>query len=489
MEDKEERILRKDADEVNRDAELLQEMKLYNAMRSGIAQGRKRHKWRGYFYGTGVAIASAAAAVLLTFNFAEAPRREVAEQPPQSFTATAQSWTDSDKFMKTSSENVSFKTILDRNLIQPVYQSVEKNGLRVEVMGAAADGRKVYIMYSVQNHSDQEVSTADFSLDFGSFKAASIGGVLSFAGQNSNQILPGHTSYFYYMNNLSPDVAYPKDVKWSVTLTGTSEEAMLSSSSKYRTQIDVPFELDTGMFKDQTRTLYPESDFTVAGQTVKLHQVVNTPLSTYVDLEFDKNNEKQISRLIEPVLIGTSGGKTAKSYYPNRITTDNSEIYTDRSRVTLVFDNKLSGPLDGATLKTFGITALDKEQRKLTVDLNKRQIITAPGSDLSIAESDGETEPGKIIFRQTINTSSLIDVFGMRLSDTYKDAKGHTHTIADGNGLISGSSSSKQGWASYDYLFNFGKKASEYPQPLTLTLESYWYPVMDTQAVKLSPKN
>jgi len=36
--------------------------------------------------------------------------------------------------------------------------------------------------------------------------------------------------------------------------------------------------------------------------------------------------------------------------------------------------------------------------------------------------------------------------------------------------------------------YTFGKGAKDYPQPLTITLEKYINPIMDTQAVELFSK-
>ncbi|WP_342481873.1 hypothetical protein NST07_16200 [Paenibacillus sp. FSL L8-0340] len=477
MIDKEERVLRQNVDEVKHKAESLEEMKLYNAMRGGIMQGKKREKRRSYFYGMGVVIAAAAAALFL-FSINDAPGTEVAEQSPPSYTATTKSWTDSAKFSRASMRDRSFQSILDRNLIKPVYQSVEKNGLRVEVMGAVADTRKLFILYSVHNNTDQTVSHADFSLDFGAFEAASIGASLEITA-HSSQINAGQTSYFIYTNNLSPTVDYPKEVTWNVMLYQTSGKGL-------QTNLSIPFELDPDMFKEQTRTLHPESNLIVDGQTIKVNQVLYTPLNTYVDLEFEKNNDKQVFSLIEPVLIVKSAGKTVKSYYPGIITADNSEVYSDRSKSTLYFKNTQDGQPDAATLKTFGIAALDKDQMKIKVDLSKKQMIEAPGTDLSIIKSEEGAEAGKILFRQTFNKVPLNSIISMRLSDTFTDANGQSHKTAGENGQISRSSSNKESTAVDQYLYNFGKEAAEYPQPLTLTIERYWNPIMDTQTVEFS---
>lgn len=67
MTDKEDRILQKNVDEMNQNTETLQEMKIYNAMRKGIMEGKKREKRRVYTAGLGV-IAAAAVALLFTYS-------------------------------------------------------------------------------------------------------------------------------------------------------------------------------------------------------------------------------------------------------------------------------------------------------------------------------------------------------------------------------------------------------------------------------------
>ncbi|WP_039835113.1 hypothetical protein, partial [Paenibacillus sonchi] len=67
MSEKEERILKQDAQEVNLNAETIREMKIFNAMRNGVAQGKKRSKRRFYSYGAGAVLAAAAAVFLIFF--------------------------------------------------------------------------------------------------------------------------------------------------------------------------------------------------------------------------------------------------------------------------------------------------------------------------------------------------------------------------------------------------------------------------------------
>lgn len=486
MIEKEERILRQNADEVNKSVETLQEIKIYNAMRGGIMRGKNREKKHMYSYGIG-AFVTVVAAVLITLSFfKEVPVTEVAQDVVRS--SITKNWSDSDLFRLVSVDDQSFESILDRNLINPVYQSVENGSFKIGVMGAVTDGRKVFILYSIQNMMDKPATVANASLDFGAIKAPSIGAYLM---SNTNQIFPGETSYSVYSAKLLPSVSYSKDVKFNVAMTEASE-----SNSKNWTDLDVSFELDPDMFKDQQHMLSAERTLTVDGQKINVTQVLYTPLGTYVDLEYDKDNEKQIFQLINPVLIATKGGNTEKLYYPYLITSSNSEVYTDDSKATLVFKNIEYNQPDSVSLKTFGISAVDKNQMKIVVDINKKQIISAPGNDLELVEPAPENfvEEGEILLRQKIENAQFLNTY-TRFADTFTDAEGQVHKNVRVNKTTPGgnfggyTSNSNDGTAVNELSYRFGEKAKDYPQPLTITVERYSNPIMEIQSVELYAKD
>lgn len=284
MTDSEDRILRQNAEEVKRTAKSLQEMKIYNAMQNGVLRGKRLAKRQSLFSGVSVTL-TAAAVVFLLFTFLKAPVEDTEYAVRNA--ALNKAWTDSKTFDSSHLTSKPLENALDQNLVQPVYKSVEKAGFRVEVMGTVSDGRQVFILYSVQNNTGETVIHADFSLDFGKFKAADIGASLEMAGSD-NKIRAGETVYFVYSNYLSPETDYPKDVKYNVILTQISEIALTSSSNKYRTSLDVPFELNSGLLKDQNRTWFAKQDMTIGGQKLKVNQVLITPLNTYVDVEVDE---------------------------------------------------------------------------------------------------------------------------------------------------------------------------------------------------------
>ncbi|MBY0011934.1 DUF4179 domain-containing protein [Paenibacillus typhae] len=482
MKDIEEQLLHQNAGEVKQQAEAMPEMRIVQAMQTGIRKGKKESVRKRVMSGIKVTV-TAAAAVLLLFTFFNTPEKAV-----ESTVQTAipyNTGTASGLFEASLIRDKTLLNALDQNLLRPVNKGVEKAGFKVEIKSAVSDGRQVYIIYSVQNNSDQTVIHADFGLDFGTFEAADIGAKLEMLGTNS-QIQAGQTLYFVYFNTLLPDMDYPEDVQYNVVLTQTSDEALSSSSDKYRTSMGVSFKLDTDMLKERNRIWTAKQALTVAGQTLKVDQVLFTPLSTYVDLEADERNNRQVNGLINPVLIGKSGDKIIKSYYPAVITADNSELWKDRSHFTLVYTSKDYLNLNSLSLKTFGIAAVDKDQMKIVVDLKKRQLVEAPDG-FSIKAQDESAKPGVITFRNKREHIETQDSFMMRLAENYSDADGKVYTRPGGEGVFTHSLSRGAKTFDEEYDYNFGLQAIQYPQPLTVEIERYWNPVLDTQSVNLIP--
>ncbi|OBZ14143.1 hypothetical protein A8L34_09260 [Bacillus sp. FJAT-27264] len=483
MIDKEKDILLRNAHEVNQHAEAFEEKHLYNAMRGGIMTGRKRERRRKYSLGIGMA--AAAVAIILILSIVKAPVKEVAQATIRS--EVNKEWSDSELFRSVRVDDQSYISILDRNLIDPVYHSAEKNGLKVEVMGGATDGRKVFILYSVENKTDKLGIHTVATLHYGNFEAPSIGTSLT---SSKNEVWAGQTAYYVYSAKLPYSVTYPKDVKFDVTLNDIN-----TNSKKYRTELDIPFELDPDMFKDQQHTVSTNRTLIVDGQKINVKQVLYTPLGTYVDIEYDKDNDKQIFQLLNPVLMVKKAGQTEKTYYPSFITSSNSEVYTDSSKATLVFKSSEYNDPDSISLKAFGISAVEKDQMKIVIDLNKNEIIEAPGSNLELVEPKPEdyAEPGEILLRHKFGNAQYLSSTYNSLADTFTDAEGQVHKQVSVNkttpgGNFGGSIGFRDGTAEDQLRYRFGEKAKDYPQPLTITIERYKNPIMDTQVVELYSK-
>lgn len=492
---KEEHILHKNVHDVNEDTESLQEGKIKSAMRRGIVEGKKREKRRIYTAGIGV-VAVAAAAFLFTSSSIELPG--MGDPKPSVQTASPINTDHFKAYQASTGLEPALASALEQNLVQPVGQSAENSGYRIDVTGAVTDGRQVYILYSVQNNTDKEVIHANFSLQYEGIGESPLhkGARLSMLPGDS-RIRPGQTVDFIYASYLSPETTYPKKVNYNVILTETSDRALASSSNKYRTNLDVAFDLDPDMLKDQERTLQTDSTLTVDGQKIKVNQVQYTPLSTYVDLEIDPNNSKEVFELINPVLISKKGETIEKLYYPTSINFYNSEVYKDDSKYTLVYKNSPSGlnnQSDMVSLKTFGISAVDKDQMKIVYDLNKQELIEAPGTGLEVVppSSENNAKEGDLLLRHYVENENARTLrYYTSLADTFTDADGVVYKRVNRTSALvnfGGITGSRDGTVEEDISYNFGEKAKDYPQPLTVKLEWFMNPIHETQSVELYSK-
>jgi hypothetical protein len=247
--------------------------------------------------------------------------------------------------------------------------------------------------------------------------------------------------------------------------------------------MDFSLELEPNMFEDNERTYYPDRTLKVDGQRINVRQLLFTPLNTYVDLEYDQANEKQIFKLLNPVLIGKSGEHTEKLYYPQAISKDDT-------KVTLVYKNSQLDQLDTTSFKTFGIAAVKKDEMNIVIDLKKKQIIDAPDERLRMLPSDQETGAGEVYFQRILEEAQAAESFGMWLEDSFTDASGEKHSrlspeSSSHSGLLT---SVKNDTIEDNTTYNFGEDALEYPQPLTIGVKQYWIPIKDSQAIELLKK-
>ncbi|MBP2113029.1 DUF4179 domain-containing protein [Paenibacillus silagei] len=505
MLEKEERVLKQDAQEVHLHAEEIQELKIHNAMRSGMAQGKKRSKRRFYSYGAG-AVLAAAAAIFVIVSSIGLPSGGI-DDPGLSGSvqaASTKSWNDFADYRKQPLTNRGVGDILERNLVNPVRQSATNNGYRMDVDGAVTDGRKVYILFSVQNDSDTEIIPADTKIQFGDYEVPypHRGAALEMAYDSDSRIPPGGSKDFIYSTNYPASITDSKDLKFTVILTETSDQALTSSSNKYRTSLEVSFQLDPDEFKDQVRTLPVNRTLIVDGQQIKVRQVQYTPFNTYVDLEYDEANTKQIFSLLNPVLIATTGSQTEKLVYPGRITADNSEVYKDHSQATLVFRYTQLNQPDSTTLKIAGISALEPDRMKFVVDLNKQQVIEAPANDWEMVTSKEEhhATAAEILLRRKVTHLSYFtdsqgavqaENIGAQLADKFTDANGQVHNRTNRETPLidfGGTMISRDGTGTSEMSLSFGSQAVDYPQPLTLSVERIWNPILETQSIELFSK-
>lgn len=498
MSEHEERLLRQRAGEIRGQANNLQEERLYAAMRNGIKQGRQRERKRGYTQGIIGAVA-VAAVVLLVFSMGgnvqdNNVNDNIVRGSIQSDSTSV--WDDYQIYRQDDTRlDPALAAALEQNLVQPVRQRAENGDYTLDVAGAVTDGRQVFVLFSVQNRSDTEMMISDFSLQFGDVKNIYPyrGASLDFVGRGGNGISPGDTVNYVFANKLSPATSYDSNVKLDITLSPTygSKTSAHWKKSTSKFGLEVAFGLDQDMLKEQEYAVSSNRMLTVGGQQITVARVLYTPLAAYVDVEYDPLNQKHIFQLLNPVLVNQGEAGEEKIFYPTYITSNNSEVYTDGSAITLVFNKSRYSQPESASLRMAGIVAVVKERMKIVVDLNKEQLLAAPGEDLELVKPTAETgwEEGQLLFRQR-QKDPYRSGFGMWLGDSFTDAQGQVHERASKTaegGSFGGYMSSSDGNNVDEKSYFFGPEAKDYPQPLTIPVERYWSPILEARAVQLYP--
>ncbi|KOR89126.1 DUF4179 domain-containing protein [Paenibacillus solani] len=467
--------LMKDSTVLNEKANSLPESKLSAAVREGMEQGRKRERRRMYSVGMGT-LATLTAMVLLLVIVNRSPFTEIQDRHVQ--TSSISSVNSLELFPSELLRDSSLKKALEGGLVKPINLITEKNGYGVELLGAVTDGRKAYVVFNVINNKEVDIILRDFSLEFGGYLAPSFGARFDILS-GSGQISAGQSSYYVYSTDLLPSDPYTNDAKIRISLSDTSTQALNSTSKKYVTSMDISLQLEPNMFKDKERVYSPNRTLKVDGQKINVRQLLFTPLNTYADLEYDQTNEKQIYKLLNPVLIGKRGEHVEKLYYPQ-------STLRDDSKVTLVYKSSQLDQLGTLSLKTFGIAAVNKDKLRIVVDLNKKQIVEAPDDYLQMVISDQQSGVGEVHFQRKLENAHAAESFGMWLEDSFTDASGVKHSrSSEGFGQSVLATSVKDDTMEDSTSYNFGKEAVNYPQPLTIKVKQYWIPIKDTQAVEL----
>lgn len=480
MWNKEERILTDDAQEMKEYSEQVREMKLTIAVQRGIEKGKRRQKKRLFSYGGGALVTAVVALFFLSSIVLPYNGENISTGQPVTQSGTTKSWSDSDLFMEAPGLDKALGNVLSNDLIQPVYQSTEKNGYRFEVLGAVTDGRKLYILYNLQNKTDHVVDQVAKSFHYGGSKISGLGASTDMALSGDNLIQPNATKNFIYTTNLSESITYSSNQ--------ALYEINVYKEDQSLTSLAVAFELDSKMFERQTYSFDINKTMQIDGQKIHINKIVYTPLHTYLDLEYDSLNTKDIFQLINPVLIGKSGDKSEKLFYPKVLNSSNSDLFSNKNQRTLVFYSSKLNHFDSIALNIQGISALEEEQKKIVIDLSKNEIVQAPDNDLQMIKSSEEAaDAGDMLFQREIENAVTLRSSPMWLDSQFQDADGISHD-QEPSGSMGGSgfsSSSKDDTGVDHHSYNFGADAINYSQPLTIKIKRYWHPILEDQTFQL----
>jgi hypothetical protein len=487
MTDKVQRILNQDVNDVQ-GKDQISDMLLSNTIRNGIRQGKRREmKRRWMTYSIGAVATAVAVIIFLTIL----PPNTPTKVPDNKIKYTVVHTTPSDKevdlerFQSDVETEFGLNTAIYKKLITPIQRTVEYKGLKVDVIGSASDGRRLYFLFTAQNNLDYAISPHVESITFSDVKETTTGVIhLSTTSADGNQIRPGDTEYYVYVANIIADT--------SNTNEATVRFSQYDSKNGYKNHFMFTVPINPNQLEDQQRIYYPKDSLVVDGQKIHIKKMQFTPLNTYLDLEYDSMNTKQIFKLLEPTLIGQKGTERKELNYLDVFHTTN-RIIKEKNKVTLIFHDNNLDKLNSmyVSLKVAGISAVPKDKMKVSIDLKEKKIVEAPDEHLKIVEPDTPAAEGEILLLHKLEDVYAIEPTSIFHEFSYTDAEGKKHkllnsTLKNSGGIsLSKSKNSKNGDIEKYTALNFGKEALDYPQPLTVNIDQYYNPIMESQTVQL----
>lgn len=469
MTESKEKNLRQDADANHRQAAEMSRSKLDSAVRKGIGQGRIRARRRNVFYASGGALV-VAAMLLLTF----ALLKPAGEFGPDSEISARQDWGEFEVFREAAEGDQRLIHALDHGEVRPSNVSERQKEYTATLQGIAADSRSMFLLYSVKNDSDRPIVISE------KFESDNEGPGASSSSSGNDEVGPGQVGYRVLTVVLNPDTDSWQNTALNLVLTSNEAKAVFSSSMKYRTEIELPFELDRSLLAAKERVWQedPAASITIEGQRFYIVRTVATPIGTYVDIAYDEANTKKVFGVIRPRLTVERNGNIEELILSGSYSTDASGMSE-----SLQFAGVVPEDTDSVAFAIDGISALDPDKLELTIDTEKMQVLKAPDSSVTVESAGDEYAEGYIALKRSgKHLNGMAD--NVLLDSVFEDGDGVEHEIeyTNSKGQMSYSSTEANGEESttWDYFYIGAEK---WPQPLTFTIENYPSPIR--QAIKI----
>ncbi|QDH21759.1 DUF4179 domain-containing protein [Saccharibacillus brassicae] len=462
MNERELHRLRQDAEANARQAAELPQFKLDRTTRQGIGRGRVRARRRRTLYGAG-GVLVLAAALLLTL----AALRPGSVLEPEARIAANRDWGAFEAFREAAEGDSALISALNRGEVRPVGTTVERQGYTVTLDGVAADSRSTVVLYSVTNKSGQQARIGDASVVYGR------SGSESGSTQSGESLLESGGTSYHVLSSTSLEGQAGSASALRLILTSGDAKARLSSTNKYRTEIEMPFTLDRAALAARERTIQQERVLTIDGQEIRVTRLLSTPLGIYVDIDYAASNSKRIFGLIAPTLTIEQKGEAE--------TLETVGSLNDALRFP---GTALTRP-DSVTLHIEGISALERDKLKLVADTEQMRIIRAPDAKISVEAAEPQYGgSGSIAFRRA---GSLPEGMAgnMLLGSTFTDGSGARHELdSSGQGFTSRMTTGPEGdvTVTRDY---FGIGTESWPQPLTFEIENYPNPILQKGSLRI----
>ncbi|OWR27392.1 hypothetical protein CDO73_22490 [Saccharibacillus sp. O23] len=441
---------------------------------------RKRLQAAKRLTGAGTAVALASG-ILFTLSGTAAVPAQAASAPSAAAvkapTAENKDWGAFENFRKAIGQSDPvLSAALDQGYVEALNDSASGAGYTLNVKGVIRDSRSLTLLYELSGDQASKAAAARFALQEGGRDLVKAQGL-------SNSVVIGGKVYGYASFRLAEADGMLGTFSLTAPIYGRTANPGYDPDSKLLTTLKLNVQTDPTKFSRHENKLDAGGTLTVNGQKLAVEEAYATPLRTYVTLKADEANTHDIFRLTGVQL------KLGKNGVEQTSRPQLGVSYRDGARYIFEFPNQtlLTDP-DSVVLHADGIEALNKNQTKLTFDVQKGVASASAIPDLKAKTEDVSKDVSKITFTYKVNpalykdpqNSASLLVLGM----TFVDASGQKHRTVeapDGSGF--GYSYTDEG-SSEGAAIVYVKKGS-YKQPLTFDISTYPNVIADAQELKL----
>lgn len=345
---------------------------------------------------------------------------------------------------------------INNNFMQKLNLTQTKNGMTFTIDSMVADQNQMILFYTI-HRKDLSTDSHFKNEEITNVKGESVAGSMEF--------------------DYSNDVKGKKTIHDRITVT--FNEKQLTNPLNYSMNLagakwdfTIPFNID--QYKKMKKVYPVNQTVSMDGQKMTFDKVTVYPTRVAIDVKFDPNNTKQITRFEDLRLVDGNGNTWAS--INNGIISSN---ISDNEWIVYLQSNYFSNP-KSLYLKLNSARAINKNERKVVVDLNKKKILEGP-TDGRLTLSNVMKQKNGLFIDFAFKQQKIDQEHGNEYSLfnwSFKDATGENYSFQS----FGTSFENTKGQTLHQIL---QLPVKNYKSPLTFTIDDYPTRIHGTISIKL----
>ncbi|MCM3782631.1 DUF4179 domain-containing protein [Neobacillus mesonae] len=429
-----EQAVLKDKEDLNAHLSQVPSSTLDQTIQSGLAKGKKRHRFRQKRR-IGMIWAAAAASLFILFT------ASIRVSP--AFAAIVSELPLMNKFVEVVRYNSVYANAIDSNLLQEVNIQTSVGKSTLTIGGLIADENRLTVLYSLKG-TEAKATASKFSW---------------FAVKDSNGKVIGNANHNSSVSNTDDtrSEVYTR-AQFEMSEGETLADSVVISGDYKGQLIEVPLRIDQSRYAGKKEIISIHKTIEIGGQRVTFEKLIITPLQAKIKITADPKNKKQINDFMNLTLTDDTG-------YKRRVQGVQGNI--DESGRYYIFESPYYDNVSTLTLEAEGLHLNDKGQI-FQFNTVTEETISTPDARISLenVEKSGKEITVSILFEDITNKEYGDYVLMPNKDELIHDANGTSFPLKwSGLQFVSEKTTTKT--IRYQYSF----PEAEYAQPLKLNIQ------------------